>query len=240
MTEQALKRLQSVCLSWGIPLCTHQSEQFINYDAIFRRWNSQMDLTNITDPVEVVDRHYLDSLAPLHFGPWPQAGKVLDVGSGAGLPGIPLAILCPDTHFVLIDAQKKRIAFLDEVISRLGLSATTIHARAEDLAHHPEHRAAYGLVVSRALAPLAVLAELLLPFVRPGGLALCYKGPAVLEEIPQGEKAVSLLGGALEPVVETAIEGRDWRHVLLPIRKCGATPAKYPRKAGIPHRRPLR
>lgn len=239
MTE-ARERLRSVCAGWNLPLSARQVEQFEIYDRMLEEWNGRMDLTNVLEPAERVDRHYLDSIAPLALGFAPRpGGRILDVGSGAGLPGIPLAILCPECPVCLMDAQQKRVAFLQAVAEACLPNVRTVHARAEDLGREPGWREGFDLVVSRAVAALPVLAEYLLPYVALGGRALAYKGPGVREELGAGRKAAALLGARLGEWVPAELPGRDWAHGLIPLYKERPTPRQYPRRAGMPQRRPL-
>lgn len=194
------------------------------------------DLTKVPEE-EMTLRHYADSLAALRLGLVPQTGAVVDVGSGAGFPGLPLAIAAPGLCVTLLEAREKRCAFLETVIRELGLPNVTVAcARAEDAAR-TGMREAFDRAAARALAPLPVLAEYLLPFVKPGGLALCWKGPAVEAERADGARAATLLGGRLGRLAELGLPGRS--HFIQVIEKTGASPQKYPRKAGVPAKNPL-
>ncbi|MBR4080843.1 MAG: 16S rRNA (guanine(527)-N(7))-methyltransferase RsmG [Clostridia bacterium] len=217
------------------------AERICRYHALLMDWNTRMDLTAVTEEAEMIDRHYVDSLMALTVpGLIPASGRLIDVGTGAGFPGMPLAIACPGLDVTLMDAQQKRLNFLDAVIRELGLTnVTLVHARAEDGARKPEMREQFDLAIARAVAPLSVLAEYLLPFVKVGGMALCWKGPALAEEIEQGRKAAFLVGGKAETAIPLAIPGRDWQHQLLPLRKVTHTARTYPRKAGTPSKKPL-
>ena len=165
---------------------------------------------------------------------------MIDVGTGAGFPGMPLLILRPDLEMTFLDALNKRITFLDDALKRLGLTATTLHARAEDAARMQAHREVYDVAVSRAVANVSTLAEITLPFVRVGGAAIAWKGPGVHEELVSGKRAAFLLGGKIRGVVDAPVPGRDdWAHVLLITDKTGKTPAVYPRMAGTPGKKPL-
>ena len=163
----------------------------------------------------------------------------MDVGSGAGFPGIPLAICLPEVRFVLIDSLGKRVEFLNQVIAALGLNAEALHLRAEDAARRPELREGFDLATARAVAPLNLLAEYLLPFVRKGGRMLAFKGPTANEELKQATNALQILGGTHQHTDPAPIPGRDWDHRLLWIEKQNPTPNKYPRKAGKPEKSPL-
>ena len=227
--------------SCGIPLGEDVAEKLCRYHALLMDWNTRMDLTAVTEEDEMIDKHYVDSLMALTApGLIPAQGKLIDVGTGAGFPGMPLAIACPGLSVTLMDAQQKRLNFLAAVIAELGLTnVTLLHARAEDGARNPALREQFDLAVARAVAPLSVLAEYLLPFVKVGGKALCWKGPALAEELGQGRKAAFLVGGKVEEAIPCAIPGRDWQHQILPIAKVTHTAKTYPRKAGTPSKKPL-
>ena len=225
----------------GIPHDADLPAKILRYHELLMDWNTRMDLTAVTDEADMLDKHYVDSLSALAItGLIPAAGSLIDVGTGAGFPGLPLALACPNLKVTLMDAQQKRLNFLQAVIDDLGVrNVTLVHARAEDGAQFPQHREKYDVAVARAVAPLAVLAEYLLPFVRVGGKAVCWKGPALAEEMQQGRRAAHLLGGRVEEPVNVAIPGRDWQHMLLPIAKTAKTARQYPRKAGTPSKTPL-
>ena len=202
--------------------------------------NRVMNLTRVPDdPLEAVDRNYLDSLAPLACGLLEAPRALADVGSGAGFPGIPLAILLPETRVVLVDSLGKRVQFLRDVIAALGLNAEAVHARAEDAGRLPDLRERFDAVTARAVAPLNVLAELCLPLARVGGAFIAYKGPGAAEEATAAARALSLLGGRFVREVSVTIPDRDWDHRLLRVDKVRPTPQKYPRRAGEPKRLPL-
>ena len=225
----------------GIPADIRVAEHLAVYHALLMDWNTRMDLTAVTEEDEMLDRHYVDSLMPLALGGiLPREGRFIDVGTGAGFPGMALAIALPTARFTLLDSQQKRLNFLQAVIDELKLTnVSLVHARAEDGAHTGALRESFDLAVARAVAPLPVLAEYLLPYVRIGGSALCWKGPSVDGELAQVSQAVRLLGGRLSPGLPYTIPGRDWDHRLIPLSKIAGTPAKYPRKAGTPSKSPL-
>ena len=235
MIEQLLRRAQAA----GIPLNREQAEKFETYHRMLTEANARFNLTRVPDDVEeAIDRNYLDCLAPLKFG---RAGveRAIDVGSGAGFPGVPLAICMPETHFVFLDSLGKRVDFLSDVIEALDLRAEAIHGRAEDGARRPELRESFDMATARAVAPLNLLAEYLLPFVRVGGSMLAYKGPTLDEELAAASNALSILGGRFVRAERAEIPGRDWDHRLCWIEKVESTPDQYPRKAGKPEKKPL-
>ena len=234
------ERLANGLTQMGVSFDQKAMERFEAFHAILDEYNARMDLTAVLDEDERVDRHDLDSAAPLRHGLIAEQAKVIDVGTGAGFPGMPLLILRPDLQMTFLDALNKRITFLNDALKRLGLTATTLHARAEDAARTQAHREAYDVAVSRAVANVSTLSEITLPFVRVGGTAIAWKGPGVQEELVAGKRAAFLLGGKIRGVVDAPVPGRDdWAHVLLITDKTGKTPAAYPRKAGTPGKKPL-
>lgn len=215
-------------------------DRFEAFHAILDEYNQKMDLTAVLDEDERIDRHDLDSAAPLAQGLLAPQAKVIDVGTGAGFPGMPLLILRPDLQMTFLDALNKRILFLEDALRRLGLTAQTLHARAEDAAKMAEHREMYDAAVSRAVASAAVLQELTLPFVRTGGAAIAWKGPGVQDEMTAARRAAFVLGGTVRGVYPAPVPRRDdWAHCLLVTDKTGKTPKAYPRKAGTPNKKPL-
>ena len=238
MTTEMLSARLTEC---GIPHDAELPAKLLRYHELLLDWNTRMDLTAVTDEAEMIDKHYVDSLSALAVpGLIPQTGSLIDVGTGAGFPGLPLALACPGLKVTLMDAQQKRLNFLQAVIDDLGVrNVTLVHARAEDGAQFPNHREKYDLAVARAVASLAVLSEYLLPYVKVGGKALCWKGPALMEELPQGRKAAFLLGGKAQEPLSAPLPGRDWQHLLLPVDKVQKTARLYPRKAGTPGKNPL-
>ncbi|MBQ8617899.1 MAG: 16S rRNA (guanine(527)-N(7))-methyltransferase RsmG [Clostridia bacterium] len=234
------ERLMSGLDALGVSYDQLTIERFEAFHAILDEYNQKMDLTAVLDEDERIDRHDLDSAAPLAKGLLMPGAKVIDVGTGAGFPGMPLLILRPDLEMTFLDALNKRILFLQDALKRLGLQAQTLHARAEDAARMPEHREMYDAAVSRAVASAAVLQELTLPFVKTGGLAIAWKGPGVQEEMTAAKRAAFVLGGTVRGVVPAPVPRRDdWAHCLLLTDKTGKTPKTYPRKAGTPNKKPL-
>ena len=228
----------------GLAICYDEKapERLARYHAMLAEWNGKMNLTGDTDFETSLDRHYADSLAPLGIdGLFTRGITLIDVGSGAGFPGLPLAIARPDLRVTLLDSLKKRLTFLSAVVEALGLAnVRLVHARAEDGGRDASHRERYDVAVARAVAPLPVLCELLLPFVRVGGRMVCYKGPAAEDELLAGGKAARLLGGGgLESISVVLPAQPDWRHCVLVAKKNQETVRQYPRKAGMPCRMPL-
>ncbi len=223
---------------FGLALDANQVAAFEFYQRELGIWNERMNLTAIVAPDQVLVKHMLDSLsiAPLV----PPATSLIDVGSGAGFPGLPLKIAFPDLRVTLIDATRKKVDFIQHVIRELHLAnATALQARAEDLGRDPAHREQYDLAVARAVADLAVLAEYALPFVRPGGLFIAQKGVQVDEEIGSAAGALKTLGGRVREIVPVHLPGLDQRHLVV-VEKTSRTPPAYPRRAGLPVHKPLR
>ncbi len=224
----------------GIPFPEELPAQLDLYLNLLKEWNTRMDLIAPAEDAEIIDRHFIDSLCVLKTGLIPEGARFIDVGTGAGFPGLVMAMARPDLRITLMDAQRKRISFLEETVRQTGIRNTEIiHSRAEDAARKKEYREQFDIAAARAVAPLNTLCEYLLPFVRIGGLALCWKGPAVNNELECGRRAAHLLGGRLEMPVRCPVEGREWDHLILPVRKTEKTAAGYPRRSGLPKAAPL-
>ena len=224
----------------GISLEAKQLEQFYHYYKILIEKNKVMNLTAITEYEEVVHKHFLDSLALVLWKGFRGEERLIDVGTGAGFPGIPLKIAFPELEVVLLDSLKKRVSFLNEVITELGLQKiTAIHGRAEDFARKEEYRERFSLCVSRAVAQLATLSEYCIPFVEVGGRFIAYKAGGVQEEVEQAQRAVELLSGQIEEQISFQLPGTKAERVFVIIHKERIGDAKYPRKAGKAEREPL-
>lgn len=224
----------------GIDLTEKQIQQFISYYEKLVEWNEMMNLTAITEYDEVMKKHFIDSMTLIKAFDVNQSASVIDVGTGAGFPGLVLKIAFPNLKITLLDSLNKRIQFLNEVIGNLGLDGVeTIHGRAEDFAKPGKLREKYDLCVSRAVANLSTLSEYCLPFVKEKGLFISYKSEKVQEEMVKADKAISILGGKIERQVEFTLPDSDIYRNLFIIRKVKKTPAKYPRKAGLPSKEPL-
>ncbi|NLH45727.1 MAG: 16S rRNA (guanine(527)-N(7))-methyltransferase RsmG [Acholeplasmataceae bacterium] len=223
----------------GLVFTEKQLEQFSLYFDLLIETNKVMNLTAITEPEEVAVKHIIDSLLAYDEKIFP--GKLLaDVGTGAGFPGIPLKIYCPELKVVLLDSLAKRLKFLQTVIERLGLEdISCVHLRAEDAGQNKDHREKYDLVTARAVARLSVLSEYCLPLVKQGGYFIAMKGSKFKEEITEGLTAVSILGGEIVSAEEVKLPGLDDGRAIIKIRRIKRTPAKYPRKAGLPEKQPL-
>ena len=224
----------------GITLDEKQKQQFDKFYELLVEWNKVMNLTGITEYEEVNEKHFVDSLSIVKAVDMNQVKSVIDIGTGAGFPGIPLKIAFPHLKVVLLDSLNKRINFLNTVIAELGLeNIETIHGRAEDFAKQAEYREQFDLCVSRAVANLATLSEYCIPYVEKGGMFVPYKSGEIDEEVEQSKKAVHVLGGKLENVIKFQLPGTEIGRSFVVIKKVQNTAKKYPRKAGLPSKEPI-
>ena len=224
----------------GIPLTAEQIGQFSVYHEMLLDWNTRMNLTALTAPEDVAVKHIIDSLTAYDAALFDGARTLIDVGTGAGLPGIPLAVYAPHLTVTLLDSLNKRVRFLTEVTAVMGLqNVRCIHARAEEAARTAEHRAAYDIAVSRAVARLPILIEYTLSFVRVGGTLLALKGRAYAEEQKEARRAAEVLGGGRITARPVHLPGLDDVRAILTVTKERQTPAAYPRGGGAPTRRPI-
>ena len=224
----------------GISLTEQQGEQLYEYYRLLVEWNSFMNLTGITEFSEVVQKHFVDSLSIVKVKNMNDVDNLIDVGTGAGFPGLPLKIVFPHLKVTLLDSLNKRIDFLNAVIEKTGLTGIeTIHGRAEDFAKPGLKREIYDLCVSRAVANLSTLSEYCLPYVKIGGEFIPYKSGEVADELQDAKSAVFLLGGKVESCENFDLPGSDIHRSLVRIKKVGGCPKKYPRKAGMPSKAPL-
>lgn len=224
----------------GIKQDQNQLERFHKFYQLLIEWNKVMNLTGITEYEDVVEKHFVDSLSIIKAIDLSRIHTVIDVGTGAGFPGIPLKIAFPHLRVVLLDSLNKRIKFLDEVISQLGLTEIrTIHGRAEEYARKEEYREQFDLCVSRAVANLSTLSEYCLPYIQVGGMFVPYKSDEIDDEVEQSKKAVRILGGNIKDIMKFELPGTDIHRSFVLIHKEQHTQKKYPRKAGIPAKEPL-
>lgn len=232
---------EKVLSEWNITLSDKKKRQFSTFYEMLVEKNKVMNLTAITEFDEVIEKHFLDSVSLSEVIDLRKKLSVLDMGTGAGFPGIPLKIVFPELKITLADSLNKRIGFLNEVIEELKLEEiTAIHARAEELAKNPEYREQYDLCVSRAVANLSTLSEYCLPFVSISGKFVSYKSGDILEEVEEAKKAVFLLGGQIEAVHCFTFGENDLYRSFVLIEKVKKTPKAYPRKAGTPSKQPLK
>ena len=221
-------------------LTPERSEQFETYYRLLTEWNERMNLTAITEREAVYEKHFYDSLTlAFHLDPR-GIGRLADIGSGAGFPSLPLKICFPHLQVLIVDSLGKRIRFLEHLTAELGMTGVIcLHARAEDAGRMPEHRDGYDLVTARAVARMNVLCEFCLPFARPDGLFAAMKGSDPDEEIGEAKRALAELRGRIEAVHALRLPFEQAKRHIVVVRKAGRTPARYPRKAGIPARQPL-
>ncbi len=230
-----------------LPLENVPAESFAKYMNSLLAYNSHTNLTAITDPKEIYQKHFVDSITTIlalenlkQQGVSYEDKRFIDVGTGAGFPSVPVKICLPEIDLTLLDSLEKRTRFLKQLSEELGLSKLTIqHDRAEDAARKKNQRESYDFVLSRAVANLPVLLEYCLPFLKKGGYMICLKGPSIEEELLSSKKALKVLGGELESVLDVQIPLVDWNHKIAIIKKVKNTDKAYPRKAGKPSKEPI-
>lgn len=226
----------------GLSLSSEQLAQFARYRELLLDWNQRVNLTSITEPEEVLSKHFLDSLACILSIPperWQEPLALLDVGSGAGFPGLPLQIVFPHWQITLLEATGKKVRFLEAVISELGLQARAVQGRAEELAHDQQHRAHYDIVTARAVAALPTLLEYCLPFCSPGGLVIAPKKGEIGAEVEAGKRAAAKLGGRFVEARPFSLPELEDQRALIVFQATRSAPAQYPRRAGAPVKKPL-
>lgn len=233
--------MKEASLEVGLDLTEKQYNQFVEYMRLLQEWNEKINLTAITEDEEVIKKHFIDCIKAFKSNAVKNAKTIIDVGTGAGFPGLPIAIMNPNVRVTLLDSLNKRINFLNAVIAKLDLkNVVTIHSRAEDGARKPELRENFDVATSRAVANMAVLSEFCLPYVKLNGYFVALKGPAIEDEIKEGKKAINTLGGELENIIEVNIEESDLKHNIVEIRKISKCPKAYPRKAGTINKKPIK
>lgn len=230
-------RLTSLFSSQNITISEEQAEQFQKYASILVEWNKKINLTAITEPEEIEEKHFLDSCLPFADVDIPRGASVADIGTGAGFPGIPLKILRPDIDLTLVDSLQKRINFLETACSAIGVTAKTIHGRAEELGGL-DLRESFDIAAARAVARLSVLSEYCLPFVKVGGVFIALKGRDCSEEIRLAYTAIKTMGGQIAKTVEYSLPSGDGRTAVI-IKKIKPTPPAYPRTKAKMEKKPL-
>lgn len=222
----------------GIQLKSKEIELFCSYMKNLLEWNTKINLTAITEQKEIILKHFIDSLTIHSY--IEEKNTIMDVGTGAGFPGIPIKIIKKDCNITLLDSLNKRIMFLRDSIDKLGLKhIEAVHARAEEVGREVKYREKYDIVVSRAVAPLNILVEYLIPFVKVGGKVICMKGPKIEEELKQAQKAINQLGGTIDKIDNLKLPDTEIERNIILIKKWKNTPKEYPRKAGIPSKNPI-
>ena len=236
-----MKELQTALEQLNIPYTEETLEKYRLYMEGIIEWNEKVNLTSITEKDEFIKLHFIDSIMSVPTEEFQKAKKIIDVGTGGGFPGIPLALAAPDKEFVLMDSLNKRIKIINQLCEEIGITnVTAVHARAEELAKNKAHRQKYDLCVSRAVANLSTLSEYCLPFIKQGGWFLSYKGPDTDKELADAKKAIKILGGQIDREELASLESSGLEHKIIFIKKVKDTPAKYPRKAGTPSKDPLK
>ncbi len=224
----------------GLDIDETMIDKFYKFKDLLIEWNKKINLTGITDENEVMIKHFLDSLTCLMTGTIRNDLKIIDVGTGAGFPGIPLKIYYESLNVTLLDSLNKRIKYLQTVCEELDLKQVEfLHGRAEDYAKQDDYREKFDIAVARAVADLSVLSEYCLPYVKVNGYFIAQKGPKAYEEVEKAEKAVGILGGEIIDTLDVKLPFSDIEHILVIIKKVKPTPKKYPRKAGTPTKKPL-
>ena len=236
--NQFSDKLISIGKQISVDINEEQTNKFYNYMELLLEWNEKMNLTAITEPDEVILKHFIDSITVEKY--INKEAKIIDVGTGAGFPGIPLSIIRNDLNITLMDSLNKRIKFLDEVVEKNNLiNVDTVHSRAEELARNSDYREKFDIATSRAVASLNVLLEYMVPFVKVGGYCICMKGSNVDEELNNAKKALDVLNCKVEKVERFNLPGSDYGRNIIIIKKIGETSKKYPRKPGTPAKEPL-
>ena len=234
-----MEQLKTSLAQWNISITERQMKDFSRYFELLSSWNKVMNLTAVTERNEVILKHFADSVALLRFYSLSHK-EVIDLGTGAGFPGIPLKIVCPEIRLTLADSLQKRLRFLDTVIQELSLQEVSlVHGRAEDLGRNPDLRDRFDFCVSRAVANLSTLSEYCLPFVKPQGFFVAYKSEKTEEEIQAAHNAIQMLHGKHDHTEEYCLPGTDIVRTLVFIEKTDFTPKQFPRKAGKPSKDPL-
>ena len=222
----------------NIVFTEEELQKFYKYMQLLIEWNEKINLTAIVEPEEIILKHFIDSLTILKY--IDKDKTLIDIGTGAGFPGIPVKIMRPDIEVTLLDSLNKRIYFLEEVINQLGLkNIETVHARIEEYGKNREYRESYDIATSRAVANLTTLSEYMLPMVKVGGISICMKGSEIEEEFSKSQRAIDILGGKIQKVDTFTLQKNDKKRNVSIIEKKKPTPSKFPRKPGTPSKEPL-
>ncbi|NEZ47862.1 16S rRNA (guanine(527)-N(7))-methyltransferase RsmG [Clostridium niameyense] len=233
--------LKSSCNDVDIEFNEKQYNSFILYKNLIQEWNNKINLTAIIEDEEIIKKHFIDCIKIFKASPIKDAKNIIDVGTGAGFPGIPIKILREDLEVTLLDSLQKRVNFLNEVVTNLKLdNIECLHGRAEEFGRDNILRQGYDVAVSRAVANLTVLSEFCIPFVKKGGYFVAMKGPSVDDEIIEAKKAIGILGAKIEDIIKINIEGTDLNHNLVILKKVKDTPNTYPRKPGTARKKPIK
>lgn len=236
--ETFIKELTDKLKKIGIYITNEKIEKFYTYMQELIEWNNKMNLTAITEPKEIIMKHFVDSLTILNYTK--DKDSLIDIGTGAGFPGIPLKIMNDNIKITLLDSLNKRLIFLEDIIEKLNLkNILTLHSRAEDAGLNSSYREKYDVAVSRAVAPLNVLLEYMVPMVKVGGICICMKGNNGTEEIKNAQNAIKELGVKIEEIKEFKLPDTDIIRSIIVLKKEKSTSSKFPRKAGIPVKKPL-
>ena len=237
--EEFFRKMQEKSKDLGVSFFVEQLEQFFEYMKLLIEWNEKINLTAITEPDEIILKHFIDSITILKE--IKNDARIVDVGTGAGFPGIPLSIMNPTPKITLVDSLNKRLIFLQEVVKKLKLeNIEIVHARAEELGQNKKYRESFDVATSRAVANLSTLSEYLIPLVRINGKVISMKAGDTQDEIDGAKKAIKVLGGKIEKVDEFNLPQTDIRRTIILIKKEEKTPNKYPRKAGTPSKDPIK
>ena len=237
--EEFKIKMDKYAINLGIELSEKQIDKFYEYMNLLLEWNEKINLTAIVDKDEIILKHFIDSITISKY--IPSGTRIIDVGTGAGFPGIPLNIIRDDVDIVLLDSLQKRINFLDTIIKELNLKKIeTIHSRVEELAKNKKYREKFDIATSRAVANLSTLSEYMIPLVKVGGQAICMKGALIEEELEDSKKAISVLGGKVDKLYNFNLPNTDIKRNIVIIDKISNTPIKYPRKPGTPSKEPIR
>lgn len=230
--------LKELSLKININLSEDEISKFVLYKNLLKEWNEKINLTAIVEDNEIAIKHFIDSLTVIQY--IPEDSCIIDVGTGAGFPGIPIKIVKENVNVTLLDSLNKRINFLDEIISKCDLNKTaTVHGRAEDYGNNVAYREKYDIAIARAVANLATLAEFCLPFVKVGGAFIAMKGSSI-DEIDEAQKAIEILGGKIEKIDKFILPETGIERNIIVIRKINKTPTQYPRRAGTPANKPIK